>query len=105
MRTACSPKMTRMRKQRSDSAYLHALEAYLATPQGADTPPWIVRRLKQLDPRSVGIGPVPKLAQLHNTRLALEDFANEAAQHNLHSLKRTCPAGPGEIRRLGAARS
>ena len=74
-----------MRNLTSDRAYQRALAQYLTSPIGRDTPMQIAERLKKLDPESVGIGVAPNLAQLHNTRIALEYFANEAAQYNLCS--------------------
>jgi hypothetical protein len=55
------------------SAYQQAVARYLASAEGRDTPDLIAKRLQRLDPDSIGIG-ARRCAQIHNTRVALEDL-------------------------------
>jgi hypothetical protein len=58
----------------SVNAYQKAVAQYLKSEEGRDTPELIAARMMKLDHISVGMGPYPVRAQIHNTRVALEDL-------------------------------
>lgn len=70
--------------------YAAHVVAYLNSGPGRDTPSLIAARLLALGPGQMGMATPPSLAQLHNTRQALEELEPET----LPSLAR-CP-GRGE---------
>lgn len=58
--------------------YAAHVVAYLNSDHGRDTPSLIAARLLALGPGQMGMATPPSLAQLHNTRLALQDCEPEA---------------------------
>ncbi len=84
--------MLRM-KRTSDSTYLSALSKYLVSPQGTSTPTKVVALLQRLNPRSVGMGAAPSLAQIHNTRVGIEGCI--ALQRSNTSPNEASHRGPG----------
>ena len=66
------------------------VQAYLRSAAGEDTPTSIAARLFALDPASFGMRVPPTLAQLHVTRLCLQDLAAEQRPGLAHT-------GTGEL--------
>ena len=64
--------------------YAAHVVSYLESDHGRDTPPLIAARLLALGPGQMGMATCPTLAQLHNTRQALEEIEPEAAPEDRH---------------------
>lgn len=54
------------------SPYKRRVRAYLVSEWGRDTPVSVAARLRELDPKSIGMGPSPGLAAIHATRAYLQ---------------------------------
>ena len=80
--------------------YRRAVDAYLGSPRGSDTPLDIAVRLYELPaPQDLGLSAIPSPCQLHATRLALEDLAYLSASEEAPMPHAIAPDETGVYRR------